>query len=311
MPSSGRHAPAGHARPPALHHARRPWDGSPILTPAHVFPLLKARAAGDDRAETSLDLGLSRADVRLTPAGVTLPAGESVGWAALEHIAGATTGTLGGRCYAVRAGEIAEVQVFSSETQRRYSLLATDSAPTMLVSGVQMHRTKDLDPWGDTQQKVSCIAPLAGRVLDTCTGLGYTAIVAADTATEVVTVELDRAALDVARQNPWSAGLFDNPRIVQRIGDSFDVVPTFADGAFARIVHDPPAFSLAGQLYGGEFYHQLYRVLGRGGRLFHYLGNAGSGSGQRVTRGAVRRLQAAGFGRIVPRPEAFGVVAYK
>jgi predicted methyltransferase len=274
-------------------------------------PLLRARAAGDDRAETSLDLGLSRAVARVTPAGVTLPAGETVGWEALERIAAATTGTLGGRCFAVRADEIAEIQVFSPETQRRYSLLATDSAPTMLVSGVQMHRTKGLDPWGDTREKVSSIAPLVGRVLDTCTGLGYTAIAAAGTATEVVTVELDPAALDVARQNPWSAGLFDSPRIAQRLGDSFDVVPTLPDGAFARIVHDPPAFSLAGQLYGGEFYRQLYRVLARGGRLFHYLGNAGSGSGQRVTRGAVRRLQEAGFGRIVPRPQAFGVVAYK
>ena len=72
-----------------------------------------------------------------------------------------------------------EVQVFSPETNRRYSLLATAGAPTMLVSGVQMHRTSGEDPWSDTLAKVRCVAPVVGRVLDTCTGLGYTAIVAA------------------------------------------------------------------------------------------------------------------------------------
>jgi predicted methyltransferase len=82
-------------------------------------------------------------------------------------------------------------------------------------------------------------------------------------------------------------------------------------GAFARVIHDPPLFALAGQLYSQAFYGELFRVLARGGRLFHYLGNVESGSGHRVTGGAVRRLQEAGFRRVVAHPEAFGVVACK
>ena len=48
-------------------------------------------------------------------------------------------------------------------------------------------------------------------------------------------------------------------------------------------------------------------VLSRGGRMFHYTGNLKSGEGNQVARGATRRMQEAGFVRVVPKPEAFGV----
>ncbi|HEX2515134.1 MAG TPA: hypothetical protein VH257_10545, partial [Chloroflexota bacterium] len=281
------------------------------------------------------------------------PASLIVSWEDLASVASATTGggprgSAGGRCFAVRAHahstpgalpapegvgapvgpEVAileEVQVFSAQTNRRYSLLATAGAPTMLVSGVQMHRTSGEDPWRDTLAKVRCVAPVVGRVLDTCTGLGYTAIVAAGSAgsagsaggagaragVDVLTIEIDPGAVAVARLNPWSRPLFEHPRIERRMGDSAEVVEELPDGAFARIVHDPPVLSLAGDLYSGAFYRHLHRVLGRGGRLFHYVGNAASGSGRRVTRGVQQRLHEAGFSRVLPRPEAFGVLALK
>jgi predicted methyltransferase len=317
-----------------------------VLAAGHVRPLLRAYEAGQDVAETSLDLGLTRVSVPLLAAGARLPAGREqrhgdsgatrgrdllVPWDALRRVAAATTAGGGWRCFAVHpatedgagdgggrdgrgapgAADLREIQVFSPETNRRYSLLATAGAPTMLVSGVQMHRTAGQDPWSDTLAKVRCAAPLVGEVLDTCTGLGYTAVVAAATAASVLTVELDPAAVEVARQNPWSRSLFDHPRIERRIGDSAEVVDDLPDGRFSRVIHDPPVFGLAGDLYAGAFYRQLYRVLGRGGRMFHYVGNVASGSGQRVTRGVTQRLREAGFSRVVPRPEAFGVLAVK
>ncbi|MBA2678130.1 MAG: spermine synthase, partial [Ktedonobacteraceae bacterium] len=75
--------------------------------------------------------------------------------------------------------------------------------------------------------------------------------------------------------------------------------------------HVPPVFNQAGELYSGVFYRELYRVLKRGGRLFHYIGDLNSKSSGTVTRGALKRLQEAGFKKVVRRPEAFGVVAYK
>ncbi len=64
-------------------------------------------------------------------------------------------------------------------------------------------------------------------------------------------------------------------------------------------------------MYSGEFYAECFRVLRRNGKLFHYIGDPDSKSGARTTRGVVRRLQEAGFTRVVPKPQAFGVAAYK
>ena len=181
----------------------------------------------------------------------------------------------------------------------------------MLIAGFVMHRIKDIDPMQDTLRKIGAISPVVGRVLDTATGLGYTAIEAARTADEVVTIELDPGAQEMARFNPWSQTLFQSPKIHQIMGDAYEVVQTFEDGSFSRIIHDPPTFSLAGELYSGVFYQQLFRVLKRGGRLYHYIGDPNSKASGGVTKGALKRLQEAGFARVVRRPEAYGVVAYK
>ena len=89
------------------------------------------------------------------------------------------------------------------------------------------------------------------------------------------------------------------------------MVQSFDEQSFSRIIHDPPMFSLAGDLYSGECYRHLFRVLKPRGRVFHYIGDLDSRSGRNVTRGVVRRLQDAGFARILRKPGAFGVVAYK
>jgi hypothetical protein len=55
----------------------------------------------------------------------------------------------------------------------------------------------------------------------------------------------------------------------------------------------------------------LFRVLRRGGRLFHYTGNLASKHGHRVALGIVRRLKDASFARVVRCPAACGLVAYR
>ena len=277
-----------------------------VLSHFQAVPLLRARQEGRPAATISLDLGLSRSEVRLEAERLLLSERVWLPWEAVEEIARHETA-----CFAVQAGRAERIQRFSEFLNRSYSLMPTAGAPTLLVSGIPMHRIRGTDPHRDTLSKIRAVAPLRGRVLDICTGLGYTAIEAARTAEQVVTIELDPAVLEIARQNPWSQDLFENPRIEQITGDAFEEVQRLPDEAFSRIVHDPPRFSLAGELYGGAFYRRLHRLLGRGGRLFHYVGDPGSRSGRNVTRGVVRRLREAGFGQVVRRPGAFGVVAYK
>ena len=279
-----------------------------VLSHFQAAPLLAARAAGQAHAVTSPDLGLSTVEVALEPEGVRFPGGEMVTWAELERVRKAEN-----QCFAVERGgrEVRPVRVFSETTNWLRSLMPTAGAPTMLVSGFPMHRIKGVDPWEDTLRKVAAAGPIAGHVLDTATGLGYTAIAAARTADAVTTIELDPAGLDVARENPWSRELFTNPKITQIVGDAYEEMAKLPTGTFSLVLHDPPTISLAGELYSTEFYRQLYRVLSHRGRVFHYIGDLSSALGKRVASGATKRLREAGFRRVIPHPEAFGLLAIK
>lgn len=278
----------------------------PVVSYLQAAQLLEARRAGRLSVSVSLDLNLTQTEVSLHPAYVALPDGSRLSWPQIEEIAAARN-----TCFALEQGGLQAIQRFSALTNQFCSLMPTDSAPTVLVAGFPMHRLKGTDPHRDTLSKIRAIRPVVGKVLDTTTGLGYTAIEASRTADRIVTIELDPGILDIARLNPWSQLLFDNPRITQLVGDSSELVRTMEEGAFSRIIHDPPTLSLAGELYSGVFYRELFRVLAQGGRLFHYLGDPNSRTGARVAKGAIRRLQEAGFARVQPCPEAFGVVACK
>lgn len=277
-----------------------------VLSYVQADLLLQARKQAQTKLDVSPDLGITMVPVTLADTGITFAQGEQLSWEQVEKIKRSDV-----TCFRVETDTIYPIQYFSEATNRMCSLLPTKQTPTMLIAGFTMHRIVAIDPMQDTLKKIATLKPITGRVLDTATGLGYTAIEAARTATEVVTIELDPGAQEIAHQNPWSRELFSNPKIKQLLGDSYELVPTFEDESFSSIIHDPPVFKLAGDLYSGVFYQELYRILKRGGRLFHYIGDLNSKSSGTVTRGALKRLQEAGFKRVVKRPEAFGVVAYK
>jgi uncharacterized protein len=277
-----------------------------VLSHVQSAPLLEARKRGVSRAPCSPDLGITGVEVDLNDSGVRFPGGETLVWEDIEEIADSENA-----CFRIDDDGIREIRIFSEYTNWVRALMPTTGAPTMLVSGIPMHRIQGIDPYHDTLRKIRAVSPVHGVVLDTATGLGYTAIEAARTAERVITIELDPAGLDIARQNPWSRGLFDNPRIEQLVGDTYDEVLEFPDSMFSRIIHDPPAMSLAGELYSGTFYRQLHRVLKRNGRLFHYIGDPESASGRNTTSGVIRRLKESGFTRVERRPEAFGVLAFR
>jgi predicted methyltransferase len=235
-----------------------------------------------------------------------LPGGQWLAWDSIERVSQNES-----ICFAVEGDDAKKIQRFSESFNRFYSLMPTARAPTLLVSGIAMHRIKGIDPHQDTLKKTRTLAPITGRVLDICTGLGYTAVEAAKTAEQVITIEVDPTVLEVARLNPWSRQLFGHPCIRQIIGDAYEEIVAFESESFFRIIHDPPVFSLSGDLYAGEFYQHLMRVLSRKGRLFHYIGDLDSRLGRNVAKGVVRRLQEVGFSRVVRKPGAFGLVAYK
>jgi len=276
-----------------------------FLSHYQAVPLLRQRKEGAVQVRTSTDLNLTMAPATLTADGVVLEDGRVIHWEFVQAAAENDSA-----CYRVHDRWMDKVQTYSRMTDRVYTLYPTPGAPTMLVSGVPMHRIKGTNPFQDTLTKIRAIAPITGDVLDTCTGLGYTACQASRSARRVVTIELDPAAHEIGRLNPWSKELFESPKIECLLGDSYEIGPAFPAETFDAVIHDPPQFSLAGELYSAEFYRCLHRILRPRAKLFHYIGDPASRSGASTTRSVTKRLQEAGF-RVTAHPEAFGVVGAK
>ncbi len=177
-----------------------------------------------------------------------------------------------------------------------YKLVPTSGAPTIEIDGVRMHRTKETTPDADTGEKLGILGLKGGRVLDTCMGLGYTAIGALDRGAEVViSVERQPPVVRVAEMNPWSRRLFEGG-VSLLLGDSFFTIDSLPTGFFDWVIHDPPRLTHAGALYSEEFYAKLHRVMAEGGGLFHYTGEPRSRHrGVDLQKGVQRRLRAAGF----------------
>ena len=271
----------------------------PLLTSDVARDLLAAISSGRTSVRTSLDLWLSEVEVRIS--GDAAVIGEAVvGRRELEELAEDER-----TIHAITRDGLVPVEVRSD---RYYKLVnvGRGHAPTLEIDGIHMHRVSDVKPEQDAAMKVSLLGRLRGkRVLDTCTGLGYTAIEALRRgASEVVTVEVDANVLSLAELNPWSRQLSsDGVRVMH--GDVTELIRGMGDGSFDAVVHDPPRFSLAGELYSLEFYRELSRVLRRGGLMVHYVGRPGHLSGKRVHVGVMRRMREAGFSvRWVDRVEA-------
>ncbi|HSC87222.1 MAG TPA: hypothetical protein VLC09_08135 [Polyangiaceae bacterium] len=264
---------------------------------------LQARASG--AAEVSFRGPQQSQVLALTNEGLLLPDGQQLPWAVIEQVADNDS-----VCFEVVDGEAVPLRVYSEEFQRTYQLYPTEAGPpALLLSGFVMHRIRDVDPFEGAARMARALGKVRGRVLDTTTGLGYAAIVAARTAQQVVTIELDASVRQLAAKNPWSRELFESSNIELRVGDSSLLIQEIPDSSFEAVLHDPPAINVAGELYSAAFYEQVRRVLSRSGRFFHYIGDPASASGGRTTKGVVERLRAAGFTRVTPRPEAFGVLA--
>ncbi|MEM4182151.1 MAG: methyltransferase [Candidatus Pacearchaeota archaeon] len=169
-----------------------------------------------------------------------------------------------------------KIQFFSEKTNKFYQLLPTKTIPTLRISGVPMHRFAKIDPLEDTLRKIKSANP-HGIVLDSCCGLGYTAIYSArkEDVKLVYSFEIDENVLRIARLNEYSKELFENKKIILKKGDVSKEVKNFSSEFFDVIIHDPPTFKMAPELYSEDFYKKLKKVLKVCGRLWHYCPNPG------------------------------------
>nr|WP_266103488.1 MnmC family methyltransferase [Xanthomonas campestris] len=173
-------------------------------------------------------------------------------------------------------------------------------APTFEIDGIKMLPSAQVSPFEDARRKVALVNPRGKIVLDTCGGLGYfAACCLEDGVAQLHSFEKNADVLWLRTLNPWSPdpdAAAAGGRLQLLHADVSQQIATLADASVDAILHDPPRFGIAGELYSQTFYDHLARVLRRGGRLFHYTGAPNRlTSGRDVPNEVSKRLAKAGF----------------
>jgi predicted methyltransferase len=255
----------------------------PLLTREVHDALRDAARAGLSSAGCSLDLGKSVATVGLEASGWTWQ-GRRFPWL--------------GRCrdrtiyYWTGAGFEPAARFSNSHLK----LVPTPWGPPVFeIDGVKMLVSARVSPWEDARRKVELVQPRGKTILDTCGGLGYYAAwCVAGGASQVLSFEKNPDVLWLRSLNPWSPPAGGVLSLV--LGDIGGEIESLPEASVDAVLHDPPRFGMAGELYSRTFYEQLARVLRRKGRLFHYTGTPNAlTTGRDVPREVARRLREAGF----------------
>nr|WP_293858011.1 SAM-dependent methyltransferase [Steroidobacter sp.] len=255
----------------------------PLLTLKVHEQLQAARRAGAAEVSCSLDLDRTTTTVSV----------DDDGWLwrgqRYPHLAKCKERTV----YYWSEGEFAPVSRYSSSLIK---LVPTQwGTPTFEIDGIKMLVSEKLSPFQDAQTKVALIEPRGKVVLDTCGGLGYFAAWCLEGgAAQIVSFEKNPDVIWLRSLNPWSPPVGGALSLTQ--GDVAEKIVELADDSVDAILHDPPRFGIAGELYSQSFYDQFARVLRRGGRMFHYTGTPNKlTTGRDVPNEVATRLKHSGF----------------
>lgn len=271
---------------------------------ANIARLIIEGAKNHDACvQISLDLNRSDRDWHLSDGFLRLENGEALDIERLEKIKDNEN-----KVFIFDGRSLEPVEVRSDGY---YKLVPTETVPTLEINGIKMHRSKDIEPFEDARLKAALVVKQGDMVLDTCGGLGYSAVWALKAgAVKVVSTEKNPSVLRIRKLNPWSTV----PRGLELIqADITSHIQTLDDKTFSSIIHDPPRFSSAtGDLYGKMFYSALFRVLKDRGRLFHYTGSPKKiKQNDRFLVNTQRRLEHAGFQNVEFKEKLQGFYAEK
>ncbi len=265
-----------------------PHVPTPLLTRDIADAMRSARNAGAARWQGSLDLGRSVEDVQFVDGHWTWR-GSAFPW----------PDTLKDRTIYAFDGDA--WSAVSRYGRSLIKLVPTQwGTPTFEIDGIKMLVSARIAPMDDARQKVALVAPRGKIVLDTCGGLGYFAAVCLDAGVaRIRSFEKNEDVLWLRTLNPWSPdpdSAEAGGRLQLTHGDVSNAIVDIADASVDAVLHDPPRFGIAGELYSQVFYDHLARVLRKGGRLFHYTGAPNRlTSGRDVPREVARRLEKSGF----------------
>ena len=265
-----------------------PHYKGPLLTRSIADALHAARNAGAETWTGSLDLGRSRGDVRL----------EADAWQWRDQRYPYPAALKDRTIHYWDGDEFAPASRYAGSLIK---LVPTEwDVPTFEIDGIKMLPTSKESPMDDARRKVALVEPRGKVILDTCGGLGYFAACCLEAGVaRIHSFEKNASVLWLRMLNPWSPDP-ESPagggRLQLTHADVSQAIVQLADASVDAVLHDPPRFGIAGELYSQAFYDQLARVLRRGGRLFHYTGSPNKlTSGRDVPREVAKRLEKAGF----------------
>ncbi|HEX7814477.1 SAM-dependent methyltransferase [Dyella sp.] len=260
----------------------------PLLTRPTWESLLKTRDAGAGDWSGSLDLSRSQGTATLL----------ADGWEWRGQVY-PYPGKIKDRTIYYWDGE--DFEPVSRFTHALIKLVPTEwDVPTFEIDGIKMLPSQKESPMEDARRKVALIEPRGKTVLDICGGLGYFAACCLEAGVaHVHSFEKNPDVLWLRTINAWSPDPGDpahGGRLTLTHADATEAITGVADASIDALLHDPPRFGIAGELYSLAFYQQLARVLRRGGRLFHYTGSPNKLTSDRdVPNEVARRLEKAGF----------------
>ena len=255
----------------------------PVLT-LKVFEALRATVRdGAHSVECSLDLERTRCRVAV----------DEGGWSWEGHRYPHPSGIRDRTIYYWTGGSFEPVARFSTSLIK---LVPTEwGPPTFEIDGIKMLPTAKVSPYADAERKVALVQPRGKAILDTCGGLGYFAAWCVQgQARDILSYEKNPDVIWLRGLNPWSPESGAGLRLVQ--ADVTEQIASQASESVDAVLHDPPRFGIAGELYSQVFYDHLARVLRRRGRLFHYTGAPNRlTSGRDVPTEVATRLRRSGF----------------
>jgi len=255
----------------------------PLLTSKIHETLLTALRDGTGRVHCSMDLERSTTSVEVSP--------EHWSWNGLKfpYLAACKDRTI----YYWTDGAF---QPLARYTNSLIKLVPTEwGPPTFEIDGIKMLPTAQVSPFADAERKVGFIRPRGKVILDTCGGLGYFASWCLQgQAARVHSYEKNPDVIWLRSLNPWSPE--GGGALSLANADVAQAIAGLPAQSFDAVLHDPPRFGIAGELYSQVFYGQLARVLKPRGLLFHYTGSPNKlTSGRDVPNEVANRLRTAGF----------------
>jgi uncharacterized protein len=272
----------------------------------NITAIIEAALAGKKEVNVSLNLNLSRQDWQIENNELILQPDLCIDITEFESLALVTN-----KIFILNDKKaLTPLEIRSTSY---YKLVPTDTVPILEIDGIKMHRTKDITPLQDAENKTQKVISRGGMVLDTCSGLGYTAIFAMKAgAHKVISTEISQEVIQLRSLNPWLAYLHNRqPEFIN--ADIRQYIEQIEDNYFHSIIHDPPRFtSKTGDLYGKKFYSALFRVMINRGKLFHYTGSPKKVTQKdRFVKNAIKRLEDVGFTKVLFDEQLQGIVAEK